>query len=76
MAETKKAESTSTEATTYEAERLIAESDAFFGEPSHVVAGALSGSSRKTFTKDQADKEIKKFLSSEVTADTADEEEE
>lgn len=47
---------------TFPVERLIEESGAFFGEPSHVAAGAFSLESRKTLTLTQAERSIKDFL--------------
>lgn len=52
--------------TTYPQERLVADANAFFGHPSHVVVGALHGQTKKTFTVSETKKLIDKFLSRKV----------
>jgi hypothetical protein len=47
-------------------ERLIAEGGQFLGHESHVVAGALSGVSRKNLTLEEAEAAVKTWLKSEV----------
>lgn len=54
---------------TYEADRLIEQAYDFFGEPSHVVAGALSTERKKNFTRDEAKSLIKAFLKRPVEVD-------
>lgn len=65
------AETSKQEVPTYPAERLTAEAYERFGEPPHVVAGALSAvsGSRKNFTIDQAKKAIDAFKSHPVEVD-------
>ena len=53
-------------APTFTVERLQAQSGDFFGEPSHVVAGALSGVNRKELTIEEAKAAIKAWLKSPV----------
>lgn len=48
-------------APTYSAERLVAESEAFLGVPSHVAVGAFHGG-KKTMTLDDAKSRVKKWL--------------
>lgn len=59
------------ETPTYPVERLLAESDAFFAQPEHVVAGALefmSGASKKNYTHAEVNDAIQAYLGHEVTA--------
>jgi hypothetical protein len=62
------------DALAYEAERLVAESYDFFGEPSHVVAGALHGERKKHFTRDEAKALIRAFKKQPVSTDNDGEE--
>lgn len=53
------------EKVTYHRDRLIGEAGAFFGQPDHVVAGALSmgrNSTKSNFSRDEAEKAIKDYL--------------
>lgn len=51
----------------YDRDRLIAESGDFLGEPSHVVAGALAATKKKSLTLAEARTAIKAFLATEVS---------
>jgi hypothetical protein len=64
-------ESKPAEKTTYHRDRLIAESGAFFGQPPHVVAGALEADSgsKVNFTRDQAQRAIDKYLDKPAEVD-------
>lgn len=48
-------------------ERLINESAAFFGEPSWIVAGAISSISKKYLSEAEVKAAIKVFLATEVS---------
>jgi hypothetical protein len=50
----------------YDRERLIDEAYVRFGQPSHVVAGAITGINKKTLTEAEVTAAIKAFLTSEV----------
>lgn len=57
---------------TYHRDRLIAESDAFFGQPFYVVEAALSHGrlgQKVNFTKDEVKKAIKDYQDHEVAID-------
>jgi hypothetical protein len=58
-------------ASTYSRERLMGESVDFFGEPSHVVAGALAGldARKQNFTLDEASDAIRAFHQRPVTSE-------
>jgi hypothetical protein len=47
-------------------DRLIAESNAWVGYPSHVVAGALAGITKKQLTVNEVKAAVKAFLAGEV----------
>jgi hypothetical protein len=51
---------------TIDRERLIAESQAYFGQPPHVVAGALANIAKKKLTLKEVDAATKAFLKMEV----------
>lgn len=51
---------------TIDRDRLIAESYAYFGQAPHVVAGAISGISRKKLTLKEVESAVKAFLKQEV----------
>lgn len=59
------------EVPTYPAERLTAEASARFGEPPHVVAGAIASlpGSRKNFTEAEIEDAIKKWKRHPVEVD-------
>ena len=48
-------------------DRLIAESDAFVGHPTWIVAGALASSKKKHFTVAETKAAVKSFLATEVS---------
>jgi hypothetical protein len=53
------------EKVTYHRDRLIGEAGAFFGQPEHVVAGALSmgrNATKVNFAREDAEKAITTFL--------------
>ena len=52
------------DAPTYTVERLIDESHAFLGVPSHVMVGALHGNKKKTLTLSEAKKAVEDWLKS------------
>lgn len=54
------------EEATYNVDRLVAESEGFFDEPPHVVAGALAGERKQNFTRGEAETAIKSWLAREV----------
>lgn len=55
---------------TYHVDRLLADSEDFFGQPSHVVAGALHGEgNKKNFTLTEVNAAIQSWLSKEVTTE-------
>lgn len=51
---------------TYSRERLIEEAGQFFGQPSHVVAGAIASIPKKSLTTAEVEAAVKAFLSTEV----------
>lgn len=51
---------------TFSRERLTDEAYARFGEPQHVVAGAIAGINKKNLTEAEVKAAIKAFLTSEV----------
>lgn len=55
----------------YSRERLIGEATSFFGEPGHVVAGALADldGRKQNFTLDEAKDAIKAFTQRPVSTD-------
>jgi hypothetical protein len=57
------------EKVTYAQERLIEEAGPLLDQPSHVVAGALSGVEKKNLSKDEAAKHVRDFLKREVEVD-------
>lgn len=57
------------EPTTYHVDRLIADASGFFDVPRHVVAGALSGETKKNFTLDEVKDAIKAYNKHEVEVD-------
>jgi len=57
--------------TAYSIDRLIAESDAFLGIPSHVMAGALHGEKKKHLTLDEARERAEKWSTSPVQTESA-----
>lgn len=66
------AKAAAVEPTTYHRDRLVAEAQAFFDEPSHVVVGALSmgrNATKVNFTREEAEKAIKAFNEHEVEID-------
>lgn len=57
---------------TYHVDRLLAESQEFFGVPEHVLAGALDGEQKKNLTLAEAKKLIEKFHKIEVVVPAGD----
>lgn len=50
----------------YDRDRLVREGQQITGHPSHVVAGALEGSTGTSWTETQAKELVEKFLNSPV----------
>jgi hypothetical protein len=61
------AKETPAEEPTYHIDRLIAEAEDFFGQPAHVVAGALHDGRKQNFTRTEVEQAVKTWLRREVT---------
>lgn len=70
--EQKKVEEPKVEEPTYHFDRLVADSHDFFGEPPHVLAGALHGERKKNFTLAEAKRAIADFKKRKVATSTSD----